>query len=66
MTTLIENVPMLVEVTFLVPGIGPTKEIYRLESEEDLLCWSLNERLSKAIQTGIRVLIPRATSEEID
>lgn len=50
------NVPTKVEVTFFVPGAGTMKEIYRLGHADDLLCWSLNERLSKAIQTGIAVL----------
>ncbi len=50
------EVPTKVEVSFLVPGAGTTKEIYRLDNADDLLCWSLNERLSKAQQTGIKVL----------
>lgn len=48
--------PTKVEVSFLVPGVGPIKKVYRLGHADDLLCWSLNERLSRAVQTGIRVL----------
>ena len=45
-----------VEVTFHVPGVGPTKETYDLGYAEHLLAWSLNERISRAVQTGVRVV----------
>lgn len=56
MTASLITVQTKVEVSFFVPGVGTTKETYRLGYADDLLCWSLNERLSKAVQTGIRVL----------
>jgi hypothetical protein len=49
------EVPRKVEVAFLVPGVGSVKEIYDLGCAEDMLCWTLNERLTKAILIGLKV-----------
>lgn len=58
------TVPTKVEVSFFVLGVGTTKETYSLDCADDLLCWSLNERLSKAAQTGIRVVEEVSISKE--
>ena len=52
----ITDIPRVVEVSFLIPGVGPHKEQYDLGRADQLLAWSLNERLSGAIQTGVRVV----------
>lgn len=50
------SVPRKVEVTFVVPGCGSIKEIYDLGYAEHLLAWSMNERLTAAIQTHVKVI----------
>jgi len=44
-------VPLKVEVTFFVPGHGAVKEVYDMDSVEDMVAWSANERFAKALQT---------------
>ena len=46
-----ENIVTKVKVNFLIPGVGPTTEFYNLDDENDVFCWSANERLSRAIIT---------------
>lgn len=54
-----------VEVSWLVPGSGPLKEQYNLDNEEDLFCWSANERLTAAFQTGLsEIEFDEVTAEE--
>jgi hypothetical protein len=58
-----------VEVRFFVPGSGPVRETYDLGRAEHLIAWSINERLSAAIQTGIRdvetVRVPKPMARQM-
>lgn len=46
----------IVEVTFLVPGAGPEKQIYDSRIKEDMECWRNNISETAAIQTGIKII----------
>ena len=52
-----------VEASFMIPGVGPIKESYRLGYADDMILWSLNERLARAIQTDIRVTETKTVPE---
>lgn len=46
----------VVEVTFLVPGQGATKEIYDLRNASDIVAWKSNNKLANCIQLSVKTL----------
>lgn len=57
--------PRKVAVRFLVAGVGPIEEIYDLGYAEHMLVWSLNERLTAAVQIGVRVVEEVAVTRSV-
>jgi len=57
------TIPVKVKVTFLIAGVGFSKQTYRLGHADDMVTWSLVERLTNTIEADIRVTKTKTVPE---
>jgi hypothetical protein len=56
MSNPIKEIPTLVQVTFMIPGHGPIKEVYSMTNPHDIACWRGNNKLTNAVQLSVKTI----------